>query len=450
MRALEALVFLAALATAAEVLPHPLGNNSVNRQSALTIAPGEIELAYLMDLAEIPALLAAQEADRDQSGDTSHEEWEAHTRRWAMEVMPRLSLRLDGSPLPLQLRSQRFQLLPGEAGLSTLRLEAVFSVAIGAIEAGGRLEYRDDHRPERSGWKEIWIRPADGARVEQATVPQVDRSKRLTDFSLPLTASAPNELAASAVILVPAPSAAAAVSEAENARRRAPAVPAAGAGPSLQAPATPEREPIAAVMPGGTQPAGERDSSWSRAAWVFFKLGVHHIATGWDHLVFLFGLLLLSQSALELIKVVTAFTLAHSMTLALAAAGLVTPPGEIIEPAIALTIAYVGLIGLVWRRSRHGAWLALLFGLVHGFGFAGALAESLAEQPPSQRHWLVSLASFNLGIEAFQVLLVCAFVPLMRVAARASWSSAAHRGASLAVLVAGVGWFLSRTLPWLA
>jgi len=446
IRALGALAFLAALALAAEAFAHPLGNNSVNRQSALAIAPGAIELAYLMDLAEIPAYIAAQEADRDQSGDTSHAEWEAHTRRWALEVMPRLSLTLDGSALPLQLRHQSFQLLPGQAGLSTLRLEAVFSVAIGPIGAGSRLEYRDDYRPERSGWKEIRITPGGGASIERATVPRVDRSKRLTDYSLlPLAAAWPNELAASAVIRVPAPSGAAAVPETDAARG-----PAVGAGRSLQAPATPGREPIAAVMPEGTQPVGERAPSWSRAAWVFFKLGVHHIATGWDHLVFLFGLLLLSQSALELIKVVTAFTLAHSVTLALAAAGLVTPPGEIIEPAIAFTIAYVGLIGLVRRHSGHGAWLALVFGFVHGFGFAGALAESLAEQPPSESHWLVSLASFNLGIEAFQVLLVCALAPLMRAAGRASWASAAHRGAALAVLVAGVGWFLSRTLPWLA
>ncbi|MBA2253450.1 MAG: HupE/UreJ family protein, partial [Nitrospirales bacterium] len=76
--------------------------------------------------------------------------------------------------------------------------------------------------------------------------------------------------------------------------------------------------------------------SWSRHAWPFFKLGMYHIATGWDHLMFLLGLLLLCQPFSQLIKVVTAFTLAHSATLALAANGLITPPGSWVEPAIAL------------------------------------------------------------------------------------------------------------------
>ena len=141
---------------------------------------------------------------------------------------------------------------------------------------------------------------------------------------------------------------------------------------------------------------------------------------------------------------VTAFTLAHSLTLALAANGWVTPPGSLVEPVIALSIAYVGLVSLVWRECRHSAWLAFGFGLVHGFGFAGALEESLAAQPGARGDWLLGLASFNLGIEVFQVLLVCALVPLLAFAARFAWSGTAARVASFAVLAAGVGWFVSR------
>jgi hypothetical protein len=123
---------------------------------------------------------------------------------------------------------------------------------------------------------------------------------------------------------------------------------------------------------------------------------MHHIATGWDHLVFLFGLVLLSSSLARLVKIVTAFTIAHSLTLALAGTGLVVPPGELVERAIALTIAYVGLQSLRRKDHDHGVPLALFFGLVHGFGFAGALAQTLSDRmEPIGGHWLINLASFK-------------------------------------------------------
>jgi hypothetical protein len=178
----------------------------------------------------------------------------------------------------------------------------------------------------------------------------------------------------------------------------------------------------------------------------FFRLGVHHIATGWDHLAFLLGLLLLRQSLGQIVRVVSAFTVAHSVTLALAANGWVTPPGALVEAAIALTIAYVGFVSLVWQRSRHSVALAFGFGLVHGFGFAGALAESLGAEAARDGAWLVNLASFNLGIEAFQLLLVCILVPTMALAMRYAWSGPATRFGSLAVLTAGLGWFFTRLI----
>ena len=108
-----------------------------------------------------------------------------------------------------------------------------------------------------------------------------------------------------------------------------------------------------------------------------------------------------AQSRLRrLIGVVTAFTVAHSLTLALAANGWVRLPGAWVEAAIALTIAYIGLMNLL-GRNRHGAQLAFGFGRVHGFGFAGALAESMGSQRTHGHDWLVNLAAFNLGIEAF-------------------------------------------------
>jgi hypothetical protein len=184
-------------------------------------------------------------------------------------------------------------------------------------------------------------------------------------------------------------------------------------------------------------------SAW-RGLRGFFLLGVVHIATGWDHLLFLFGLLLLAPSLAATIKVATAFTLAHSLTLLLAASGTAHLPATVVEPAIGLTIAYVGLAN-IWRgKAAHGTWLAFGFGLVHGFGFAGALAESLAGGAMPAAHWLASIASFNAGIEAFQVLLICMMVPALRWVERRGWGRHALRGCAMAVLCAGAGIFALR------
>jgi hypothetical protein len=421
----RALAAALALAGATSVCAHPLGNNTVNRQSTLTITPAAIELRYLLDLAEIPTLIETQQADRDEDGKTSNEEWQAHAQRRAMELRPQLTLALDGRPLALRLRSQSSKLVAGEAGLFTLLLEARYAAQIDAARPAMRLEFRDRHKPDKPGWKEIWLRPEAGAELGSATVPLADRSRGLTDFTLAAGAAPPNELSAAVRVLLP-----------PDARR-----------PGSESPARAVAESDAA---SSEEAAPSAAGIWGQALG-FFRLGMHHIATGWDHLVFLLGLVLLSTALLRLVKIVTAFTIAHSLTLALAATGLVVPPGELVEPAIALTIAYVGLAGLRRKGSDHGVALALFFGLVHGFGFAGAFAQTLSDRmEPIGGHWLINLASFNLGIEVFQVLLVVAFVPLLRLAARAAWSAPAHRTASAAVLIAGLAWFVGRTLPPIA
>ena len=149
----------------------------------------------------------------------------------------------------------------------------------------------------------------------------------------------------------------------------------------------------------------------------------------------------------RLIKIITAFTIAHSTTLALASLGWIVPPSTWIEPAIALSVAYVGLANLLWRKNGHGIFIAFAFGLLHGFGFAGVLAEILAQDQGNGR-WLLSLASFNLGIEAFQVLVIVLTVPLLRWARRYPWSIYARQVASLSIFGAGIGWFTVRTLAF--
>jgi len=175
----------------------------------------------------------------------------------------------------------------------------------------------------------------------------------------------------------------------------------------------------------------------------FLPAGVHHILIGPDHLLFLVGLLLLGGSVRQLAWVVTAFTVAHSLTLSLAALAVFTPPARIVEPAIALSIVYVGADNLLARGGRDvRAWIALGFGLVHGFGFASVLREM--ELPRRALAW--SLFSFNVGVEIGQLLVVLAVATAL-AALRARSELAGRRLAvagSIMVVVAGSLWFVQR------
>ena len=152
-------------------------------------------------------------------------------------------------------------------------------------------------------------------------------------------------------------------------------------------------------------PASSTSRARGRAAWAvvarFLPAGVHHILIGPDHLLFLVGLLLLGGSLRQLAVVVTAFTLAHSLTLTLAVLGIVSPPARLVEPAIALSIVYVGADNLLVKSGRDmRPWIALVFGLVHGLGFASVLREM--DLPRRALGW--SLFSFNLGVEIGQLV----------------------------------------------
>jgi hydrogenase/urease accessory protein HupE len=175
----------------------------------------------------------------------------------------------------------------------------------------------------------------------------------------------------------------------------------------------------------------------------FISAGIHHILIGPDHLLFLVGLLLLGGSMRQLLLVVTAFTVAHSVTLSLAALNLVSPPARIIEPAIALSIVYVGADNLLVRGGRDvRAWIALTFGFIHGFGFANVLREM--ELPARALGW--SLLSFNIGVEIGQLLVVIAVASAL--AALRTWNEAAGRrlafAGSVVVIAAGAFWFIER------
>jgi hydrogenase/urease accessory protein HupE len=175
----------------------------------------------------------------------------------------------------------------------------------------------------------------------------------------------------------------------------------------------------------------------------FLPSGIRHILIGPDHLIFLVGLLLLGGTVRQLVVIVTAFTIAHALTLSLAAFNVVSPPVRIIEPAIALSIVYVGADNLLIRGGRDvRAWIAFAFGFVHGFGFAGVLREM--NLPARALGW--SLFSLNIGVEIGQLCVVA--VVATALAALRSRSEAAGRqlafAGSVVVMAAGAFWFIQR------
>jgi hydrogenase/urease accessory protein HupE len=187
---------------------------------------------------------------------------------------------------------------------------------------------------------------------------------------------------------------------------------------------------------------------------VFVPAGVEHILIGPDHVLFLVGLLLLGGSLWTLTAIVTAFTVGHSITLSLAALDVVSPPASIVEPLIALSIVFVGADNLLVQRDRREAaaagrrprdiraWVAGVFGLIHGFGFASVLKEF--GLPSTALGW--SLFSFNVGVEIGQlaIVLVVARVLATVHARNAEVGRRLVLAGSLIVIVAGSYWFVQR------
>ncbi len=186
---------------------------------------------------------------------------------------------------------------------------------------------------------------------------------------------------------------------------------------------------------------------------VFIPAGIEHILIGPDHVLFLIALLLLGGSLWRLAAIVTAFTIGHSITLSLAALGLVSLPAPIVEPLIALSIVVVGADNLlVWRHAQAArgeagvrdirAVAAGAFGLIHGFGFASVLQEF--GLPATALGW--SLFSFNVGVELGQLAIVLVVAALFG-ALRQAYPRLGERlvvGGSMAVMLAGGYWFVDR------
>ncbi|GAA3528373.1 hypothetical protein GCM10022234_27070 [Aeromicrobium panaciterrae] len=215
-----------------------------------------------------------------------------------------------------------------------------------------------------------------------------------------------------------------------------------------------------------TQPSFSTDQSWTERFWEFFRLGAEHLLTGLDHILFLLALIAGSRRLREVVLGATAFTLAHSVTLILAALGIVRVSPSFVEPMIALSIAVVAGWHL-WRLLRRGThatdlvtvgdshvsldragWTRLAvvfcFGLVHGLGFASALGIDQAWS------WtlLWSLVVFNVGIEAVQLVLIASVFPLLALLRHRSPVLASWTTGTIAAFVSAMGliWFVERVV----
>lgn len=196
----------------------------------------------------------------------------------------------------------------------------------------------------------------------------------------------------------------------------------------------------AASLAGPGAAAGGHGSGPKLPPLSFIKLGVEHIFIGIDHILFLVALIVVGGRFTNLVKIVTSFTIAHSLTLAAAALGLVSPPSRLVESAIALSIVYVAVENFFVTKTDWRWLVTGFFGLVHGFGFASVLRE-LA---PSSRELVPSLLAFNLGVELGQIVIVTLLWPVVLLISRSPRPRPIALGISGLVALIGLGWFIER------
>jgi hydrogenase/urease accessory protein HupE len=177
-------------------------------------------------------------------------------------------------------------------------------------------------------------------------------------------------------------------------------------------------------------------SSW----FSFFKLGMLHILTGYDHLLFLLALLLRKQTFKQYAAIITSFTIAHSITISLAVLGVITLPSRFVESVIAFSIVYVALENIFRKEIRHRWGLTFLFGLIHGLGFANILKEMNIPKADLA----VALVNFNIGIEVVQLALVLLVLPLLTYMFKLKSSGLIIKAGSIIVAALGAFWLIER------
>jgi hydrogenase/urease accessory protein HupE len=185
-----------------------------------------------------------------------------------------------------------------------------------------------------------------------------------------------------------------------------------------------------------SKPTAKPTSSWLS----FFKLGMSHILTGYDHLLFLFALLLRKQTFKQYALIVTSFTIAHSITLSLAVLGIMDLPSKFVESVIALSIIYVAVENIFRKEVNHRWGLTFVFGLIHGLGFANILQEMNL----SKGNLASALVSFNIGIEVVQILIVLLLLPFLTYLHRLKNSTKYIKYGSIVIILFGAYWLVER------
>jgi nickel/cobalt exporter len=184
--AIVAATIVCALFVATPAHAHPLGNFTINTSAAIVLAPGRARVDYVLDMAEIPTVQAMPELDSNGDGVVADAEASQWARRRAVELTSNIVLALDGDPVPLDVATARVELLPGQGGLRTLRLEAAL---VGEIGARGELTFVDENLEGRVGWREVTARATDGVTISAATVPSTSVSDHLRAYPRDLLSS---------------------------------------------------------------------------------------------------------------------------------------------------------------------------------------------------------------------------------------------------------------------
>jgi ABC-type nickel/cobalt efflux system permease component RcnA len=166
----------------ARAAAHPLGNFTVNQYSRLEVGRDTVRIHYIVDMAEIPAFQERQAIDADGDGQIDADEQAAYLAKQTPALLRGLHLVAGGTPLTLAQAGQALDFPPGQGGLVTMRLTLDFEAPIASTQAPLVIEYRDDNFAERIGWREIVIRPLDGAALRDATAPERDQSNELRTY----------------------------------------------------------------------------------------------------------------------------------------------------------------------------------------------------------------------------------------------------------------------------
>jgi hydrogenase/urease accessory protein HupE len=202
-------------------------------------------------------------------------------------------------------------------------------------------------------------------------------------------------------------------------------------------------ETVEFSAPDASVPTRELGSSFAN----FLILGVKHILTGHDHLLFLFGLLVVVRGLVSSLSIITSFTIAHSMTLAAATFNVAQIPSRIVEPLIAASIVFVGVENLLRSgvpKARQSATFG--FGLIHGFGFASVLREMGVGAGAGGV--VLPLLSFNVGVELGQIMVAAVALPIIwKFRANPVFTLRWVPACSAAVVLLGSFWFVERVWP---